>query len=103
MSPIRLSGAALLAAVVVGACFVAPPPAPRKDDPEVKTLLAQRRDVLRELVKARLEYFLKGRSTPGDVIAVMRKRMEIESEAADTRAARIAALEDLLRIAAKVD
>jgi hypothetical protein len=103
MSPIHLSGAALLAAVLLGTAFGAPPPAVRKDDPEVKKLLTQRRELLRELVKGRCQLFEMGRIPAENVLDAVRKQKEVELELADTQASRIAALEDILRIAAKVD
>ena len=105
MSAIRWYGPVWLAVVAFGAALWAgaPPLTTRKDEPEVKKLLIQRRDLLRDLEKVRREQFKTGRGSMEDILGATRKRVEVELELAETHAARIAALEDLLRVAAQID
>jgi hypothetical protein len=85
--PVALGGALL-----AGWAVAAPVPE-KKDSPEVKALLKERRDLLKTAVLARSQELAAGRGTLAPLLHVSRELLKAELELATTPAERVAAHE----------
>ena len=86
--PVALGG------VLLAGWAVAAPVPEKKDSPEVKALLKERRDVLTKAVEARSQEYEAGRGTQAALLEVSRELLKVKLELATKPAERVAAHEE---------
>ena len=94
---------ALSVACVCGPGVSAPPPKAKEDDAEVKKLLKQRRDSLKESAAALRQQFEAGQIKHDGLLTVGRELLEAELEVVTTLAERIAAHTEYFKVACESD